>query len=147
MSFRKILVGTDFSQGSRRAAEVALEIARLSGASIRLIHGWEPFLYPRPLGDSFAPEPPILQGIEEAAKGALKEEIAALGGKGIAVDGALTMAPPGEAVLAEAKRWGADLIVVGTHGRGGIARLFLGSVAERIIRAADVPVLTARTLT
>ena len=145
MSFKKILVGTDFSAGSRRAAEVAIEVAKLSGGLVRLIHGWEPFLYPRPLGDSFAPEPPILAGIEEAAKAALKEELAALQGKGIAVEGVMTMATPGDAVLAEAKRWGAELIVVGTHGRGGLARVFLGSVAERIIRAAEVPVLTTRT--
>jgi nucleotide-binding universal stress UspA family protein len=47
-------------------------------------------------------------------------------------------------ILAHAEREGVDLIVMGTHGRGGAARLFLGSVAERIVRAAPCPVLTVR---
>ena len=51
---------------------------------------------------------------------------------------------PAEALLEEAQRWGADLIVLGTHGRRGLDHLFFGSVAEQVVRGARVPVLTVR---
>jgi len=80
----------------------------------------------------------------EGATGQLEKLAKASRGSGIRVAIVLVEGPPATAVIRVAKRNGAHLIVVGTHGRTGVQRLLMGSVAERIVRLSPCPVLTVR---
>ena len=133
---RTILVGVDFGDASARALAIAREIASAFQAKLRTVHA-ERF------------EPPPYFTIEQIAR--LEAERVATqaasaahlvrfaGESSYPVEAVVADEPPVEAILDEAKR--ADLIVVGTHGRRGPGRWWLGSVAERVVRAAAVPVL------
>lgn len=137
--FRKILVGVDFSAHSGRALDRALELARTVGAEVHALHTCPLLAYA--LGDEHPDAPDFEHRVharvdEELAR--LRERVAASGATlhTHRVDGS-----PGPQVAAFADQIGADLIVVGTHGRTGFDRVLLGSVAERVLRLAHVPVL------
>src|SRR5262249_21187016 len=85
-----------------------------------------------------------LDGLEQAAQEALDRELARIREKLPNTTAVLECGPPWEKVLEVAQRSDADLIVMGTHGRHGLGRLWLGSVAERVVRASHIPVLTMR---
>lgn len=143
MAITKILVAVDFSEGSRAALEEAIEIATKFGATIDILHAWQ--LPLRGGGDmmggmSFS----YADDIERLASEDLTRWRNRLHARGFADAKAfLVMSDPATAVLEHCKG-GYDLIVVGTHGRTGIARWALGSIAEKIVRYAPCPVLTVR---
>jgi nucleotide-binding universal stress UspA family protein len=136
--FRRILVPTDFEDAARHAADVAVEIARESNGSLVLVHVWMvPIVYTE--GFQWP-----LDGLEQAAQQALDRELARIREKLASATAALECGPPWEKILEVAQKSEADLIVMGTHGRHGIGRLWLGSVAERVVRTSSIPVLTMR---
>ncbi|HEY8370802.1 MAG TPA: universal stress protein [Thermodesulfobacteriota bacterium] len=144
-----ILVPVDFSPPSERAAEFARSLAVPLGSRMRLLHvvqGSAP-----PLGL----RPAVYDALLEARDRVLKEAeqaLETLAGRLAAGDGAPsvehvvieTAESVGDAIVDEARKAGADLIVIGTHGRRGVERVLLGSVAERVVRRADCPVVTVR---
>jgi nucleotide-binding universal stress UspA family protein len=135
--FRHILVPTDFGDASERARALALELARRFDARVTLVHVWSVPSAVYGEGLSWPTEE-----LEAAAKRAL----------GAALEASVKVYPPTKAVLRVGVAWdrildcvkadGVDLIVMGTHGRRGLSRLFLGSVAEKVVRLSPVPVLT-----
>jgi nucleotide-binding universal stress UspA family protein len=139
VSLTKILVTTDFSEVSDRALDYALSLARRYDARIYLTH----VITPDPF--QFA-EPQLAQATYEKVKQAAEEGIA-----GILVSGKLRGVPH-EVLLEEGNIWPTleqliakneiDLVVAGTHGRGNVQKLLIGSVAEEIFRQADTAVLT-----
>lgn len=137
-----ILVGVDFEEASRKAIAVAKEIAGPLGAEIALVHVYAVPVYTYP-----GLEPTLLPGFQpqvvNAAKRALEELSSSVG----APRAMLREGDPAQAVLAAADELDARMIVVGTHGRRGLTHLLLGSVAEKIVRSAKVPVLTVRSET
>lgn len=139
----KILVPIDFSAGSRTAVEYATMFARRTGATIDLLHAWQFPILPGDsmTGVSFSAE--IADQIERDAAKALEEWKVALCADVPGSRAFLAMGDPSSAVIERAKQ-GYDLIIAGTHGRTGISRWALGSVAERIVRHAPCPVLTVR---
>jgi nucleotide-binding universal stress UspA family protein len=86
----------------------------------------------------------ILGPIEEAAQKSLDAAVRAVSEKGIKTQGVLRFGAAWEQILDVAKQSKADVIVMGTHGRKGVARALLGSVAEKIVRMSPIPVLTVR---
>jgi nucleotide-binding universal stress UspA family protein len=145
MSLSRILAPTDFSDSATRAVECAKVLARRFGAGITLLHAAPPraTFEPLPLtGMSFV-EP--FADEEARAASALDAYRADLLSDFPESDGVLVTGSPVEAILANARSTGADLIVMGTHGREGLRRAFLGSVAESVIRQSDRPVLTVRS--
>jgi len=82
--------------------------------------------------------------ISQAAQEALDKAVAALGGRGVPVDGILRDGAAADEILRLADEIDADLIVIGSHGRRGIAKALLGSVAESVVRHAHRPVVTIR---
>ena len=140
---RKILVPTDFSDHSNRALDYAVELATKLDAEVHVVHVYEiPFLS--------VPDAPwvitsdVVQSIESASRGALERLIKNRGGAKIK-----PMLRSGDAraqIEAACAEVGADLIVMGTHGRRGIAHALLGSVAEYVMRTAAIPVLTVRAV-
>ncbi len=141
--YKKILVGIDGSRISTGALQEAIKLAKELSARLLLVHVVDVFPFTAAIsgvvGDAQLEEILFTTGraiMSEARNEAQKA--------GLAVETALPQnltQPIGAVVVGEATQWGADLIVVGTHGRRGIQHLVLGSVAERVARAATCPVL------
>lgn len=146
--FKTLLVPHDFSASAMRAERVAAQLARTLGSKIILCHVSD---LPSGLdrGSMFQPEgqnAPVT--IESYVQGTAKErlEIRAkkLRAEGFTVSCESCIGDVAPSILKQAKESRADAIVMGTHGRKGLTHLLLGSVAEKVIREADVPVLTVR---
>jgi nucleotide-binding universal stress UspA family protein len=144
--YEKILVPVDGSDTATRGLDEAIRLAKSQGATLRLLHvvndlaalaSPEAALYSDQLLERFrAHGQAVLATAEARAREAgLKPET-----RCVEVAGG----PAGEAIVEEARRWPAQLIVVGTHGRRGLRRLVLGSDAEHIVRTSPVPVLLVR---
>jgi len=141
---RRILCPTDFSELATFALRYAAELARCSNASLLVMHA-DPFLPPPYLTVGQIEE--WLQTLERAKAATrqyLAEYVRSVIGAQPDVDSLLVEAPPARAILETAQKYDADLIVMGTHGRGGLSRVMLGSVTERVLRESDRPVLTIR---
>jgi nucleotide-binding universal stress UspA family protein len=138
---KKVLVATDFAESSRAAADVGVELAQAFHVPLVLVHS---YLVPTYVYTSvpFVPVKDYLQSYEEAARELLEKERARLEGKGIEVTAMLQAGRAWEEILSAAERIDAGLIVMGTHGRRGLPRALLGSVAEKVVRLSSIPVLT-----
>jgi len=140
----KILVPTDFSDCAAAATATAVDLARRLGGEIVLLH----VLVEAPLYGEGLRSAARVQSVYDAqrkwAEGALDARIAELGGHGIKASWRATAGVPFEQIVNVAAEERADMIVIGTHGRTGLNRVLLGSVAERVIRLAPCPVLTVR---
>lgn len=138
---KKILVATDFSQTSGAALEYAVAIGVQLGAVVHVVHSYElPVVgFPASLMEITAE---MASRIIDAANAAISGIAEKYAERGIAIETSLEQAAPREGVLRAAKRVGADLIVLGTHGRRGISRALIGSVAEYVVRTSPIPVLT-----
>ena len=142
---RRILHATDFSPASRAALARALELARAQGAELLICHVMSPFV--PMMGEGYlAPKmyEEIAASVRQAAQRQLDALVARARRSGARVRGLLVEGTPFEQITRVARRQKADLVVVGTHGRSGLGRLFLGSVAERVVTTSTVPVLTVR---
>lgn len=135
--FNRILCPLDFEEGSLKALELAVRLAAQNKAELYLLHVCPVVVIP--LGGEVTE--PLMA--EQSAQQRL-EEIADRDLAGIRYELLVTTGDAAEKVIGVQAGLAADLIVMGTHGRGGLRRLFLGSVAERIVREAPCPVLTTR---
>ena len=143
--YSKILVAVDGSDTSRHALQQAIELAKALSATVRMVHivdmSWLPI----------GPEIAIDTAVMSAARRGVGENIISVARDtalkvGFEAEAALieTETPiqhVAEAIAREASRWGADLVVLGTHGRRGVQRLLIGSVAEQMARLSPRPVL------
>ena len=139
--FRKILCPIDFDHNSAAALEIACELAAQNGATLDLLH-----VARVPSQDMDVPLPFDADPRWERAARVKLERIARdrLEGKvGYRVH--VVSGTPDDDVVRMAHELGADLVVMATHGRKGVRHFILGSVAERVMREADCPVLTIRT--
>lgn len=146
MTYKRILIAVDGSPTSNAGLEEALKLAKDQGATVGLLHVVDE------LGIVSAPEGLINSGamIEVLRQGGeqIMRRVAALVRKrGFAPETRVVEAigtRVADVIVKHAKRWRADLIVMGTHGRRGINRMFMGSDAELVVRTAPVPVLLVR---
>jgi nucleotide-binding universal stress UspA family protein len=139
---RRILHATDFSPASRPAFGTALRLARRSRARMLLLHVMVP---PSPfIGDGRPPSSymDLLVHARRAARRRLAAAVARARRTGVPASAVLVEGLPTEEILRAARRPRADVIVLGTHGRTGLRRAFMGSVAERVVTQARCPVLT-----
>ena len=145
--YTHILVPVDGSPTSNRGLDEAVKLARLTGARLRLMHVVDQLVYAsgmEGLGAMTADQIPLLREGGEKVLSAAKARVEA---SGVPVETALFDSFAGrvcDLVVAEAADWHADLIVLGTHGRRGVGRVFMGSDAEQIVRLAPTPVLLVR---
>jgi nucleotide-binding universal stress UspA family protein len=147
MRFTNILVPTDFSTGAEHAAAAAVALAAAVGGRVELAYLYNPPSLMLPDGSTFAATPAQLLESTARAEAALADSLQALrarAGGGVTIEGHAFMGPAAEEILRLADSGRYDLIVMGTHGRTGIRRLMLGSVAEKVLRRASIPVLTVR---
>ncbi len=140
---RTIVCPTDFSEPSAHALSEAADLAGRMNADLHLVHAWETPVYVYPDGPLVA-QPPMGRQLEAELRSALEQQAKTLSARGLRVHTHLAQGRPHEVIAKVAKEVDADLVVLGTHGRGGIARFLLGSVAERVVRTSEVPVLTVR---
>ena len=135
LSIRSILHPTDFSEASKRASEFALGLAKDYRARLILLHVIDPTAY-----DSDLTEPPPKS---EALRQNADTALAALlpFNEGVNVRCVVAVGTPVSEILDVAAEWNVDLIVLGSHGRVGLSRLLMGSIAEEVIRRASCPVI------
>ncbi|MFC5499381.1 universal stress protein [Caenimonas terrae] len=140
--FKRILVAVDGSAPSDKALDAALAVAREHGGRVRVLHVAAEMLH---VGGSDSDE--VLGIGQEAAARVVGRAMATAAAAGIDADKMLFHSfgeRLGDIVANAARSWGADLVVVGSHGRQGAGDTPLGSGAGQIIRAAPVPVLVVR---
>jgi nucleotide-binding universal stress UspA family protein len=142
-AYRRIMIPVDGSPTSNQALVAALQIARDSGGRVRLVHVVDAFAYLT----GFEASAVVYEEIRKGAQRVLTAALEIANAAGVPVDTMLVDEPGrrlGECIADEAGKWEADLVVVGTHGRRGIARALLGSGAEQVIRLSPTPVLVIR---
>jgi nucleotide-binding universal stress UspA family protein len=138
-----ILVPTDFSDESRAALAYGVALAETFGATLHLLHVLEAVVTPEPLTVQFES-----RQVEAAIEAAAWEQLRGLLPSGdqarLGAKLAIQWGIPATEIIRYGKDHAIDLIAIGTHGRGGLKRLILGSVAESVVRGAPCPVLTIR---
>ena len=141
---RRILCPVDLSETSKPAFEYAVALAAQLGAELELLHVYQLPAYALPEGGL-----EILAGLEVELENRLQQQLDAFvkhsTEPSVKITTVLSKGIPYVEITHAAKQHKADLIVIGTHGRTGLAHLLIGSVAERVVRTSEVPVLSIRT--
>lgn len=132
----RVLLATDLTEASEAAAETALELARRLGASLLVVS----VIDPRRAGGR-GPRVDQLRERHEAGAQELRSRGRDLG---IPTEFLIWVGDPGEQIVSAAEAEHADLVVVGSHGRGAVSRFFIGSVSDHVVRHAHCPVLVVR---
>lgn len=144
--YQKILVPIDGSDTSARGLSEAMKLAKDQRAAIRLIHVVNELMVVATYeGTLYSGE--LIQALREGGQKVLDKARATVAAAGIPVEVELLEAHGGQAghaIVKDAERSQADIIVLGTHGRRGLSRLVMGSDAEQVVREAKVPVLLVR---
>ena len=138
---KRILVATDFSDTANAAFDYAVDLAKQLGAKVTAMHAYELPVYGFPNGALVA-SVEMTTRIMTAAQEALDSACKQRANRGVEITPLVRQGVTWEEVHRVAEETDADLIVIGTHGRKGLSRALLGSVAEKIIRTATRPVLT-----
>ena len=141
---RKILCPTDFSACSKGAIEDAAWLARLTGAEVSVLHVYQNPAQLLPMGGYVGPISDMLGDLRKQVSLELDALLDPYRKEGPPMGALLVEGIPYKGILDRAEEWGADLIVMGTHGRSGVERALAGSVAERVIRLAPCAVLVSR---
>jgi nucleotide-binding universal stress UspA family protein len=144
--YRRILVPIDGSKTAARGLREAIRLAKDQRAKLRLVHVVDKMAIIGVAEAGLDPGP-VLNRLSRSGRALLAR--ARQTAKRFGVDADTAFYEPvaklvADTVLREAKKWRADLIVMGTHGRRGVRRLVLGSDAEQVVRLAEVPVLLVR---
>jgi nucleotide-binding universal stress UspA family protein len=144
--YKRILVAIDGSRTAALGLAEAVELARQQEARLLLVHVVDEHLL-LPAMDSFAGAGEAMALLRESGKDVIAKAQAFVTKRGARAESVLLetiAAPAADVIVRQARKWKADLIVVGTHGRRGLRRLVMGSDAEQIVRNAPVPVLLVR---
>jgi nucleotide-binding universal stress UspA family protein len=143
VEIRRILCPIDYSEFSRRALDHAIAIARWYGSTVTVMHVSDvlPVTAYTIAGPIF---PPALLTPEDrtAMLAAMKKFAAEETASGVSMEFDVAQGRPATEIVEKAKEMGCDLLVLGTHGHAGFDRLVLGSIAEKVLRKAECPVLT-----
>ena len=137
---RRILVPTDFSAGADLALTLAIDWAKLLPASIDVLHVYSVPVYPVAPGADVLAFSPANSEVFAAIERSLATLSDRVRSAGVQCEASHVTGIPDEQIVMRAFETGADLIVMGTHGRSGIKHAILGSVAERVIQKASCPV-------
>jgi nucleotide-binding universal stress UspA family protein len=145
--FKNILLATDGSPASAHAAKLAVNLARIHGAKLMAVYVMDPYPY-LGIGESnpYGFQAYMAEAQKHAAEAHAEVEVLCThGGTTVPLEvRAIENTAASTGIVQTAKDENADLIVMGSHGRGGIARLMLGSVANKVVAESQVPVLITR---
>lgn len=141
MTYDKILVPTDGSKAAVEAADDAFDLAEQLEAEVVVVSVVEDAL----VDDKIYGNPPAdVERVREIATNAAEDLVDEAESRGLDADPVVIQGSPAPEIIAQAESSEADMIAMGTHGRSGLDRVLLGSVADKVVRKADVPVLTIR---
>jgi len=143
LQLKTILVPVDFSMASERALRYAISLARGDATTVVVLHVYNVPVYNFPDGAILA-SPDLATRLSDAAQRQLDNMMDMFADSGVKLQAQLREGVARDEILNAAKDFSADMIVLGTHGRSGIRRALLGSVADRVIRMSEVPVLSVR---
>lgn len=145
--YQRILVPVDGSPTSRAGLEEALRLAKATGGQLRLLHVVDEMMFVTSIPEFTAYTADLSRVLKEGGAEILANALAQAQAAGVPADTTLVDSGAGrvaDVIVAQARSWPADLIVIGTHGRRGLRRLTLGSDAEEVVRSASAPVLLVR---
>ena len=145
--YTNILVPIDGSGTSNEALGEAVRLAQLTGGRIRLLHVVDLLEHLAGLETASVHARDLLPALVQAGEELLTRTAAGIDADGLSIETELFEgggARVSESIVDRAQKWGADLIVLGTHGRRGIGRVMMGSDAEQVVRISPVPVLLVR---
>lgn len=139
-----VMVATDFSEPSGSAMEYGRTLARTFGAALHVVHVVENVFLRTAAGEFGVSEVgAVMQSLEDAAKTQLELAVTEDDRRELRARTAVLNANSAAAgIVSYAREQGVGIIVIGTHGRGALSKLLMGSVAERVVRTAPCPVLT-----
>jgi len=140
-SIKRILVPTDFSDPSNEALEAAIALARGSGATLDLVHVAVEAAYPLPPPVDVATLPLDMGRVLDRSAEGLAAEEKRVRAAGIACESTTLIGRADTEIVKHAKETGAELIVMGTHGRSGLAHALFGSNVDRVVQHTPCPVL------
>jgi nucleotide-binding universal stress UspA family protein len=145
LTLKIVLVPTDFSEPSESALRYGKAMAEAFGASLHVVHVMEDLLAHAWAAEVYVSSMPQLRDeIEKESRQRLGALLSETERQRLRAETALLAGNPFLEIIRYAKAHGVDLIVMGTHGRGPIAHMLLGSVAEKVVRKSPCPVLTVR---
>jgi nucleotide-binding universal stress UspA family protein len=139
----RILLAIDDSEHSNTATNSILERPWPAGSTIRVLFVVQIYT-PIPIPTGALDYEALTQSLLKEAQGVIDRTTAKLGALGVTIESRVRQGDPRQEIVDEAKDWSADLIVVGSHGRTGLPRWLLGSVAEHVVRHAPCSVQIAR---
>jgi nucleotide-binding universal stress UspA family protein len=146
MEIRSILLPTDFSECAHYALSYATSLARSNGASIICVHVIEPVV--PTVGYAGMAEPLPISDISDQLEDSAGRELPKIAGceecSGLRVEEVIAHGDASSEIVRVAKERGVDLIVIASHGRTGLGRIFFGSTAEAVVRHAPCPVLVVK---
>jgi len=143
MTLTRIVIATDFAESAERALDYAVELARMQGAELILLHVFAVLpAYPEMASAQLAA---IFEEQRRWVEDELEQRAQRARATGVLMRPLVRTGSPAAMIAQTAQEEGADMVVVGTHGRSGLDRLMLGSVAERTVRIAPCPVLVVKT--
>lgn len=143
---RRILHGTDYSKASERALQEAVGFAKQNDAEMLVVHVIQPVV-PYVAGEDIGAAElyvKLEESTKQEAQRSMDKLMQRLERLGVKAKSLLLRGIPADQIVKAAKNRKADMIVIGTHGRTGLSKLFMGSVASRVISTAQSPVLTVR---
>jgi nucleotide-binding universal stress UspA family protein len=141
--FKKIAVALDGSRCAEEALEVAFKLAQTEGAELGVCSVVDPIMI---VGTApLSPAMDIVIGdMERSSRGLVMRAVEKAHTQGLLASGEMRRGVAAFEILKYAQQFGADAVVMGTHGRGGLSRFFMGSVAETVLRESPVPVIVVR---
>jgi nucleotide-binding universal stress UspA family protein len=140
---KKILAPIAFDQSQSDSLDYAIQLAKQLGATVCVLHVYAIPLYSFPDG-TLITSAEFATKLSETAQKFLDEVVKAHQGRGVDLSSVLATGDSSEEIVRVAKAENVDLIIMGTHGRHGMSRALLGSVAEQVLRTSTVPVLAVR---
>lgn len=150
VAYRNILVPIDFSEHSEKTIEYGTQLAAMVGACIKILHVLRIPEYPAAFYQGLYIEHEQVKSYVESGKREASAKLSLVTeqilSKGLKADPVLRVGNPFEEIVSAAKEMRVDLIVIGSHGSGGLGRFLLGSTAERVVQYASCPVLVVKDL-
>jgi nucleotide-binding universal stress UspA family protein len=146
--FKNILIPTDGSELSRKAAKQAMTLARATGSKVTAFHAAPPYtfhVFEDYIPPNFVMPADYAERVKNVAERHLGEVRKLAEEAGVPFEAHYETSDfPGDAIVKAAERYGCDSIVIGSHGRSGVARLMLGSQTQKVLAQANVPVVVVR---
>ena len=148
MVYRNLLIPIDFSEHSKKTIDYATQLADLAGASMKVLHVLKLPEYPAAFYQGLYIEHDQIKTYLETGKAEATAQLSLITdsilAKGLQVETVLRVGNPSEEIVNVAKELAVDLVVIGSHGYGGLGRFLLGSTAERVVQYVHCPVLVVK---